>query len=273
MSRSRFTALGRGIVSWVGRRPLVPLALALLGCVENGRPLVIVQAQEPATTAGACGTAIEQAGAKQEGVLDVALDQDYPYLLHPLVESRLPSLVENQIELNQIVLTAAEIEIEPPPGLAVPWTPSCAAKFDMALSLKLLPQATGSGPLEIIRPCHTALFRDLFKKGKLPWNGGERIRFHASVRLKGRHGGTTISSDPFTFPVRVCYGCLQSGYDDPDYQQFSVVNVPRCSKLTSGNPYPGNACNPGQDKGPILCCAKDNDAVVCPAPVGAPVGQ
>ena len=94
-----------------------------------------------------------------------------------------------------------------------------------------------------------------------------------SARAKGRHGGTDIHSDPFEFPIRVCYGCLQTGFDG-QYAAFSFALSPpkviACDNLTE-NPYKGNVCNPAQDTGPILCCAQDakGERLVCPAIPGA----
>ena len=87
--------------------------------------------------------------------------------------------------------------------------------------------------------------------------------------MKGRHGGTQILSDPFEFPVRVCSGCLQTGFSGP-YSRWDYPAVPPCNALAH-NPFTGNLCAPAQDFGPILCCARDEkgEDLQCP---GVPTG-
>lgn len=245
-----------------------------LGCVDNGGSLIIVEAQEPTMIDNRFCAVPEKRGTRRsDGILDVGLDQDYPYYLLPLVANLMPTIgrMGKDVEPNRIEITGARIRIEPPPGVPVPWQDTCPAQFDYAGQLQLEPAAEGSLKIEAVRACHAKLFRDLFERGQLDPNLNENVRFRLIVRAKGKHGGVGILSDPFEFPLRVCYGCLQTGFPDPEFAQFNFPQVPNCAKLFV-NPYKGNPCNPAQDIPPILCCARDGrkDALECP---GLPRGQ
>lgn len=247
---------------------LASLGAAAPGCIDNGGSLVIVQAQEPEVMDNkVCGVPDKRSIRRSEGILDVGLDRDYPYFLFPLIGNLMPAIgrTGREVEPNRIEITGAQIRIEPPPGVPVPWQDSCPAQFDYAGQLQLDPTGEGSVKLEAIRPCHSKLFRGLFERGQLDPNLNEIVRFRVIVRAKGKHGGVGILSDPFEFPVRICYGCLQTGFPDAEFAQFNFPNTPNCAKLFI-NPYAGNPCNPAQDRGPILCCARDGrkDALECP---------
>jgi hypothetical protein len=237
-------------------------------CTDANESLIILQAQRPdqdcLITDGLQGSV-----RHDRGTLDVALDKPYGYELFPLVSNNLlPIAAENEIEPNRVAVTGAQIKILPPPGVNVSFSEACAAEFDSISNAQLGPGDTRALGVEVLRNCHAALIKDLFMSGRLNTSTAEKIDFRAVVRIKGRHGGTQILSDPFEFPIRVCYGCLQTGFAGP----FSAFNfpqpVPSCDKLTS-NPYQGNPC-PGliaQDIGPVLCCARNNDPnnLQCPA--------
>jgi hypothetical protein len=85
------------------------------------------------------------------------------------------------------------------------------------------------------------------------------------VRARGRHGDSEVLSEPFEFPIQVCYGCLQTGLTG-DFAQFNFPQTPSCD-LLGDHPYTGNPCGPAQDFGPLLCCALDPkaEALECPA--------
>lgn len=253
---------------------LGPLALGatlLGGCVEANPGLVIVQAQAPVIKDNACEIPAERTNNRiGSGVFDVALDKHYPYELYPLIKNNLPDLTEG-LNPNRVTVTAYQVRIEPPPTINVAWRADCPAQFDHPTTVDLNSGDEKSDIAEVMRPCHSKLLRELFATGKLSTDLSEQIRFRVIVKAKGRHGGTTITSDPFEFPIRVCYGCLQVGYPDPAFVDFSFPTVVSCNQL-SQNPYVGNVCNPAQDFGPILCCARDakETDIECPAVPRAP---
>jgi hypothetical protein len=250
------------------------VALLLAGCVDAGSNLTIEQNQlptvDPAT--GACSVpaarTMEHAGL---GTFDVALDKSYPYFLFPLVRNAMPPLHTTAGEPNRIDINSFQVTIEPPPSIAVEWTEACPNRFDFPSPLLLYPGDEAAALVEAFRPCHADLLRKLMQQGKISSSLSERVIFRLVVKAKGRHGSTEILSDPFEFPVHVCYGCLQTGFLDPAYVNFNFPKVPPCDRLQS-NPYLGNRCNVAQDTGPVLCCAKDAEGtqLECPGVPRAP---
>jgi hypothetical protein len=244
--------------------------VGLAACTDANESLVVLQAQVPddecvVSDAGEDGVRLAS------GILDVALDQLYSYKLFPLVQNNLISAgADKDIDPNKIQVTGARVKILPPTGVSVPFRPDCAAEFDHPSQATIFPGSRRAVQVEALRSCHAALFRDLFKSGALNPVLAETVYFRVNIRIKGRHGGTEILSDPFEFPVRVCYGCLQTGFTGP-HSLFNFPMTPLCSALGT-NPFTGNRCGPAQDFGPILCCARDavDKLLQCPAvPTGA----
>jgi hypothetical protein len=247
-------------------------ALLASACVEAGGALTIIQNQLPETDTMACIVPGDRTETRRAlGTFDVALDRSYSFYMYPLIENALPTLMMS-IEPNKVEIHTWQVKIEPPPGISVAWTASCPAEYDYPNPVTLGPGDTASAIVEAMRPCHSDLLRTLMQQGKLSASFSERILFRVILRAKGRHGATEIVSDPFEYPVRVCYGCLQTGFSDPAFVDFGFPRVPPCNKLLR-NPYQGNPCNPAQDFGPLLCCALDAEAkqLECPGvPRAAP---
>jgi hypothetical protein len=239
------------------------------GCVDYGSSLTIIQNQAPSVSEGldrACVIPSMPSTTRTAlGTYDVALDKSYPYYMYPLLSNGLPSIMQT-VDPNIIYINKWTVKIEAPPTVEVPWTAACPAEFDYPNPLPLRPGEQAAAIVEAIRPCHYELLHNLMVQGKLPSSMSERAIFRLVVRAKGRHGSTEIKSDPFEFPVRVCYGCLQTGFTSPAYADFTFPKVPACNKLAEVNPYQGNPCNPAQDFGPLLCCALDGEgkSLECP---------
>lgn len=244
--------------------------LLLTACTDANGSLVVVQAQVPDDSCAVSDSADDMARL-ESGVLDVALDQLYSYKLFPLVQNNLlPLAADNDIEANRVSVTGARVKIVPPTGVTVPFRGDCAAEFDHPSQSTIDPGSQRAIRVEAVRACHASLFQELFKQGALNPAVGESVYFRVIVRIKGTHGGSQILSDPFEFPVRICYGCLQTGFSGP-YSLFNFPRTPPCSALDD-NPFLGNRCGPAQDFGPILCCARDEQGTVlqCPAvPAGS----
>jgi hypothetical protein len=242
-------------------------ALALLAgaqCTEAGGGLVIMQDQVPDTDCSIPGEASEVRRAN--GVLDVALDRAYPYLLYPLVANNLPLVGEKgDVEPNRINVTGARVRIEAPPGVFVPFRADCPQQFDHPSEATLEPGKMSPLFVEAMRSCHAEIFRDMFRTKLLNANVAESIWFRAVVRARGLHGGDETFSGPFEFPIRVCYGCLQTGFQG-DFAQFNFPQTPSCD-LLGEHPFTGNPCGIAQDFGPVLCCAADakGEKIECPA--------
>jgi hypothetical protein len=206
--------------------------------------LIVVQDQVP--LAG-CVLTTDTTIYQGAGVYDVALDKAYPYNLYPLLRNRADAGGVAQ-------LSKWSVSIEGPAGLDLGWPATCAPAFDVPDSLVIQPGGMAAATVEVLHRCHGQHLRDLFEAGRRPTDVRQRIDLMVSVRARGRQGATELSSPPFVFPVRACYGCLQIGFP----------NIPACS---ASNPNPGHPCNPGQDQ-PIQCCALEAQVkqLQCPAP-------
>jgi hypothetical protein len=243
--------------------------VGLATCTDANESLVVLQAQVPDDDCVVADKADETARL-ESGILDVALDQLYSYKLFPLAQNNLIPLGNAaDIDPNRIQVTGARVKIVPPAGVAVPFRADCAAEFDHPSQSTVYPGSQRAVRVEALRACHAAIFQELFKTGALNPAVGESVYFRVIVRIKGKHGGTEILSDPFEFPVRVCYGCLQTGFSGP-YSLFNFPMTPPCDAL-GNNPFLGNRCAPAQDFGPILCCARDAKGEVLQCP-GVPTG-
>jgi hypothetical protein len=274
-------SIGRTIGRVVGFAIPVGVFLSLAACVVDDGPtgLHIVQDQwlESGTGTTSCTIPATATSTRRiEGVLDVTVlsRNNTRYYLYPLVESflapfaGLASGASSPVEeKNNIIMKSFHVKLDATTsdGTSVTWD-ACPGEFDAPVDTFLLkPGGTVSEIVEIIRPCNAAPLFDSLQAAP----SASSLTVTATVRAKGHLGSSDIESPPFTFPVLVCYGCLQTGYSDAAAAQFSFPAVPQCSDLTV-NPYTGNPCNPAQDD-TILCCAMGADAlgratgVLCPA--------
>jgi len=260
----------------VARRVVIAtLGMAALAtsCADENPSFFIVQAQVANGSGDACE--IESGLAEEflaEGLLDVALDRDYPYVLYPAVQNNLPALGANGlVEINDIRVDRFSIEIQAPPGVELEWSESCPETFDRLAPARISPSTVSALQTMVLLPCHTAQIRQMFLSGQLPSGHDVSVIFRVVVRAEGEHGSSSIESGPFAFPIRVCYGCLQTGFSGAEFQAFNFPTPPSCDQVDS-NPFRGNRCNPAQDMGPILCCIKDRSKnpddpanLTCPA--------
>jgi hypothetical protein len=185
---------------------------------------------------------------RASGTLDLALpDGSAPaYTLPVAVANYLdPSGSSPGSEMNSVTLTNFTVELSAPD---VVWSSTCPATFDTAtLTYFLAPRTTAGLSFDVLTPAHSRCLQ--------PYVAAKHLVVTATIRAKGRHGGTSIASAPFVFSIEVCSGCLQTGYSDPALMAYQYPAViPLCSALTGVNPYPGDPCaSPGQDA-KILCC-------------------
>ncbi len=191
----------------------------------------------------------------------IFLDSPTPYLLHPMLESRIVA-AEGKESLRTVFLKGANVDLIIGPIETI--------------------DAAGNVTLDPVE--ETVKFQSLFSAA-LPPNGGlvaaefdlvplsalasirQRVganpgRVHAQVRATatvfGDFYGDQIEGAPFQFPVTVCNDCIVS--------RVLVNNVPaQCPLPMTAAPRAGNACNPFQD-GLVDCC-ETNGQLVCPAPV------
>jgi hypothetical protein len=188
---------------------------------------------------------------RSSGTLDLDLPNVADGVLPPYV---LPVLVANNLsslggsageEENNITLTHFTVELS---AANVKWDSSCPSTFDtQAFTLAIPPGGSVGASLQAITPSHSACIR--------PNVPAQHLVVAAKVWAKGRHGGTSIESAPFIYPIDVCMGCEQQQYTDPTLVVYRYpADYPLCASLTGSNPYAGDPClPPGQDE-TILCC-------------------
>jgi len=236
---------------------------------EANNGLSIVWAQVPKADMGGC-TIPGTRGMTYlpSGTLDVGLDQAYPYKLYPLVENNLFKAQSMMVEYNTIRVTGSDVKLVPPPGVTFKPDPGCPVEFFHPNPLSIDPAGEAAIGVEAIKPCHVPVLRKMFgvakPAGLSPAQSAFEI-FTAVVRVRGVHGGTEIVSEAFEFPIRVCLGCLQTGFTLKGFEDLGYPNVADCRNLLD-NPYTGNPCNIAQDFGPILCCSPDGtkEKIECP---------
>ncbi|HMC94373.1 MAG TPA: hypothetical protein VKO16_06330, partial [Polyangia bacterium] len=214
-------------------------------------------------TGGACTIPIAPTLYAGEGILDLSIvrsDFTSAYLFFPLIENNLPAST-GSIDSNEIQLTGFDLDIS---ALnAVP--DSIAAVFASPDAASLLHYrmpwsggiASGGGRLSaIVEAFPVALAQMLLA------SGGVGVAPSLVIDLKITALGTTntgssMQSDPFEFPVKVCSGCLVA----------NAANVAPCP-YTAAPANAGNSCNPAQDD-PVDCCT-DKGTLICPPPVVSP---
>ncbi len=250
-----------GVLSGLTRSlALVALAAAFTSCVDDNGSIVIIQNQIP--TAGMDGCIIPGSPTllRGQGTLDVALDQNYPYIMYPLVQNRLPPLAGSAgggtVEPNRVSISSVKVIVTPPPRPAITWDPSCPLIFDWPHSTFIDPSQSVAMSAQAIRPCLTEQIRSAFELNLYPTNEDQYVFFSVEVRARGTHGGSDILSDALHFPVRVCYGCLQ-----PDFPAIS-----QCGTTLPSEVAPGNPCNPGQDALVSCCEEMQTKKLICPVP-------
>jgi hypothetical protein len=256
-----------------GRMWAIGLAVAVsfagAGCVSNSGLLVILQNQQPALDTCAAESTVSAAPVGM-GTLDLETSSPPaaapPYLAYPLVQNSLPMRADmpGGVEPNAVNIEGVRTTIHPPPGLAVTWPAGCPATFLWPSTTTLLPGAAIGLTAQVVRPCHAQVIHDLFASGALPSDFGQQVLFTIEMRVVGTVSGSEIDSDAFRFSVRMCIGCLQTGFTD--IAQLNFPARPSCGAAPKPNLYHGNPCNVAQDVRPLLCCTGDMNQIVCPAP-------
>lgn len=227
-------------------RLFLSVVILLLGACTQRAPLQIVQAQ---VLDGTDCTVPGEPTTKQRtsGTLDVDLPVTWP------LSYRLPLVVANTLkstggsttfDTNDVALTHFTVVLSAP---GVTWSAACPATFDTAaLTYRLAPGTTAGFSLDALTPAHS---RCLLPEARIA-----PLVVTATIRAKGLQQGTGVASAPFVFPIRVCAGCMQRGYEDPAFSVYEYpADIPNCASLAGPNPYPGDPCAPGQDA-LILCC-------------------
>jgi hypothetical protein len=152
----------------------------------------------------------------------------------------------------------------PPPGYVFPWPADVPNHVEPHFSQGLEPSASLTAKVELVSQTQAKAILDEFRPGGLNPDLTQQIIFTAEIRAVGQLNGSQIESDVSHFPIRMCVGCLQTGF--PALAQYNYPALPLCSVAPRPNMYKGNACNFAQDSGFLLCCLDENQRPVCPSP-------
>jgi hypothetical protein len=246
-------------------RPLWPLsAAAVLGAAlflgSCGTPpgqFIIIQDQVPDN--GCVVSADLGAVYRDSGDLDLSLvnnGADTGYLFFPLMQNNAPAATGG-IDPNRIALSEFQVDLsvaDDAPSAIVsmfkqPPKPELI-KFSVPTSGSV---ASGGGNTAgSVNAVPAELARDIRSKNVLV-APGDFFYLTATVRVQGKTLTSTVTSDAFHYPIRVCNGCLAN----------DLGICPLAQAGTNG----GDPCNIAQDQ-PIDCCELGT-SLVCPPVVSA----
>ncbi len=249
-------------------RPLLPLsAAAILGtalflgsCGTPPGQFVIIQNQVPDT--GCVVPADLSATYRDSGDLDLSLvnnGAETGYLFFPLMQNNAPASTGG-IDPNRIALSEFEVDLSVADGAPATIVSLFESASNDSMFAKLIKfsvptsgsVASGGGntsgtvnavPAELAR-------RMLGQNAVAP---GTFFYLTATVRVQGKTLTSTVTSDPFHYPIRVCNGCL--------------ANDLGICPLSQAGSNSGDPCNIAQDE-PVDCCELGS-SLVCPPVVSA----
>lgn len=225
--------------------------LSGMGCGGPTGTFYVVQNQVPGPGCTISGT--EGALYLGQGTLDVRASAGTGYLLFPLLKNDLPAEGNGGTEPNRIALDGFDVDLKvidgPAAALevfgAVAADPATAAllRYREAWSGTVTPGGGTTGAAVTVFPAEAA--RRLREADAL---ATASARIEVRVRATGRTLSGGLKSDAFTFPLRVCDGCLIN----------SISACPAPAPILRGG-----ICNPGQDE--LVDCCNDGGDLICPA--------
>ena len=237
----------------------VCVAVCVLGgCNGPAGEFYVVHNQVP--SAGCVVPADKSAAYLGEGVLDVRVPSragDAAYILFPLLQNDLPADGTDGVEPNRIALDLFDIYLSLADGPGAVADLFATLEGDAATAALLHYQAAWSGSVDpgggntaaATNAFPAATAQRLAEANALP--DGAEAHVVAKVRAHGQRVGGGITSDAFSYPIRICDGCL-------------IHQVTACP--TSGAVLQGGVCNPGQDTA-VDCCMQGTQ-LICPATTG-----
>ncbi len=234
-------------------------AVALAGCGGPNGQFYVVHNQVPGA---GCVIPADKGGVYQgEGVLDIrvpSFGSDGAYVLFPLLQNDLPVEGQGGVEPNRIALAGFEVDVRFVGGSAAASDFFAGLLADPSTEALMRYQSPWSGSIDPgggVTAAATSAFpvetARRLRDGDILADGTQ-ARIEAKVRAFGNKLGGRITSDVFTYPIRICDGCLIN----------SVTTCP-----AKGPVLQGGVCNPGQDA-LVDCCTLGAD-LICPA-TGAP---
>ena len=246
---------------------VLPIAVRLLtlawlstvatACGRVPGQLVFLQNQSP--DEGCSISADENHPYQGTGLMDASLVRSSAQSglwVFPLLKNNLPGSTEGP-DPNQIFISSFAVDISMLTGPASLSTFFDGLEADAATRSLLHFKTPWAGTVKpgggTLATAVASLPTDLAARLAGQPDVGEIPSLWLNVQIRA-FGSTTnqdFESDPFSYPVSVCSGCL-------------VANVQPCP-YRAAPANPGNPCNVAQDA-PVDCCLTGND-LLCPPPV------
>jgi hypothetical protein len=209
------------------RVPAIAFALVFVGCVDKGdEGLFILNNTAPTGT-----TCALTGDSGQPFLAHGRIVQNSPegYLITPLIQSRIDSLVGHEAE-RTVHLEGANVTLS---SVDSTGNLGSSSSFTALFSGSVGPLDTVNVGFEVLPASMTATL-------------GE---YNANITVFGTLGGGRIDGEPFDYPITVCTNCI-------------LHDLGACTMSTSTMNI-GNPCNAFQD-GVVDCCTF-NGAQICPA--------
>ncbi len=249
--RSRLSSRLSRSISTVTLAALGATTAALGGCGTPPGQFVIIQDQVPDSSCAIPATLGME--YRDSGELDVSLvfdGADTGYLFFPLMQNNFPPSTSGG-DPNRIALSSFEVDVGLPadaPQSGKIWNlfqklatdnaggPDPLIHYSVPTSGSV---ASGGGDTAgFVNAVPADLARMIRDTDDL--TAGSFIYLMSTVRAQGKTLSSTVTSDPFHFPIRVCDGCLAN-------------NLGMCP-LAQAGANTGNPCNIAQDQ-TVDCCA------------------
>jgi hypothetical protein len=224
------------------RFPVLVLFVAL-GCAKNGDEGMVVLANTAPSGTSCTFTGDPTQPAFSQGEIYAGVTDPNPYLLTPLIESRITAAGSGENVDRSILLQGADVTLTASSNGKSVSLPS-SAQFTTTIAGTVEP----GGFLNVSFPIVPTDVLSLFETGSAD------TEIVANVVIFGDEGGGRVNAEPFDYQVTVC----------PAGAPCVVQDAGPCATFT-GTVSTGNPCNPLQD-GVLTCCeGSDGGGLVCPA--------
>ena len=216
-------------------RPAPVLALFAFGCTANGAQGMVVLGNTAPSGATCSFTGAVGQSTLSSGEISAA--STVPYILTPLIQSRLTAGSGGEPVDRSILLSSANVQLTAGgaswPAFSSPVSGTLAPGGTINVSFPVI-------PVEILQTLNT---------------GSAQIEVVSTTTIIGDEGGGQVNSEPFTYGITVC----------PDGAPCVVNDLGTCGGLVA-EVLVGNPCNPFQD-GEVDCCSdvQDPTKLICPA--------
>ena len=227
---------------------IAPLVFAAAGCVENENSLVFIQNQF-VTRMNNCAVTPALGIGLSGGLLDVGLvEAGAPgYTMAPILRNNFADrTMVTGTNIDNIIITGTDIEVQPPPALAAMLPRGQRNYFVPALGGGIAVNTTVGFLVEAL-PRQVALQLASGVTGTEPDPPRVNLRF----RVVGQWNGSTLSTPWLNFPIKLCQFCLSNVFPCP-------------AGGLSAESIALGGCNPAQDE-PVTCCEANGNLFCGPA--------